>query len=89
MGTLFKQEIRSQRYVEESDLDGFLAAAVKLSQKHKIHVADVISAGRVLELKRRNDLYVNNGDAFDEQIAGIGELLQTLSSAVESVKRTE
>jgi hypothetical protein len=89
MGTLFKQEIRSQRYVEESDLDEFLSSAVKLSQKHKIPVADVISASRVLELKRRNDLYVNNGDAFDEQIAGIGELLQSMSQAVESLKRTE
>jgi hypothetical protein len=89
MGTLFNQEPRNHLHVEASNLDEFLSSAVKLSQKHKIPVSDVISASRVLELSRRNDLYVNNGDAFDEQVAGIGELLQKLSDAVESLKKTE
>jgi hypothetical protein len=48
----------------------------------------VISASRVLELKRQNELYVNNGDAFDEQIAGIGELLQKLSDAIDGLRQT-
>jgi acetoin utilization deacetylase AcuC-like enzyme len=89
MGTLFRQEPRNHLRVETSDLDEFVSSAVKLAQKHKIHVCDVIAAGRVLELSRRNDLFVNNGDAFDEQIAGIGELLQKLSDAVESLKKAE
>ena len=89
MGTLSNQETRNHIRVEASALDEFISSAVKLAQKHKIHVSDVISASRVLELSRSNDLYVNNGDAFDEQIAGIGELLQKLSDAVESLKKTE
>lgn len=89
MGTLFKQNPRNELQVKASDLDGFLSSVVNLSQKHKISFTDVISASRVLELKRRNDLFVSNGDTFDEQIAGMGEILEKLSNAVESLKSTE
>ena len=57
-------------------LNSFLNDAIDLSKKHKIDLANVIDAYNVLELKRRNDLYHWNGDAFDEQIAGIAELLK-------------
>jgi hypothetical protein len=87
MGTLFKQAPRNDRYVEEENLDEFLELATKLSKKHKLTVADVIAARRVLEMKRTNDLYVANGDAFDEQIGGIGELLESMCSAIEELKK--
>ncbi len=88
MGTLYSQTPRNYRDVEIADLDEFLSAALEISKKHKIPVADVIAASRVLQLKRTNDLYVANGDAFDEQIAGIGELLEKVTSAIESLSHT-
>lgn len=78
MGTLFHQEPRRPHYAD-SGLDGFLANATKLAKKHKISVADVIAAKHALEIERQNNLYVNNGDAFDEQMSGFGELIQELN----------
>ena len=83
MGTLSNQPPRNYRNVELEDLDDFLSTAVEISKKHKISVSDVIAASRVPQLKRANDLYVANGDAFDEQIAGIGELVEKVASAIE------
>ena len=53
---------------------------MKLSKKHKISTNEVIHAVEVLELRRKNDLYVANGDTFDEQMAGLGNLLQDLNN---------
>ena len=75
MGTLFHQPERPYFDVRSEKLDDFLAEAKILARKHGITVGDVIEAKKALEMERRNDLYVKNGDAFDEQIAGIGELL--------------
>ena len=80
MGTLFSQPNREYQTVTHSYLDDFLADAVMLAKKHGITVEDVIAAQEALEMKRRNDLFV-----FDEQIAGLGEILQELVSAVEKL----
>ncbi len=86
MGTLFHQSERSYGTVEDGHLDSFIAEIVELSKKHGISVAEVIAAKEVLESERKNDLYVRNGDAFDEQMAGFGELLQQLISAIENLQ---
>lgn len=86
MGTLFNQPERNHRRVTDSELDAFLSDAVKLAKKHSINVAEVIKAKEVLELERRNDLYVNNGDSFDEQMSGIGGILQEMVCAIEDLR---
>ncbi|MBD2043479.1 hypothetical protein [Microcoleus sp. FACHB-672] len=86
MGTLFDQPERNHRRVTDSELDAFLSDAVKLAKKHSINVAEVIKAKGVLELERRNDLYVNNGDSFDEQMSGFGEILQEMVSTLEDLR---
>lgn len=70
----------------DSDIDSFVGTAVKLAKKHGVSVADVIAAARVLEVARTNNLYVANGETFDEQVAGVGEELQKISAAIESLK---
>src|SRR5271168_4511092 len=70
MSTLFEQPPRRRDEVEISELDEFLTTALELAKKHKIDISDVIAASRVLQLKRAANLYVANGDAFDEQMAG-------------------
>ena len=81
MGTLFKQEPRNNYRVD--DLPRFLEEVVKLAKQHSIQVSDVIAAKHVLELERRNNLYHAHGDAFDEQVAGIGGLLKSIAEGAE------
>jgi hypothetical protein len=86
MGTLHNQPERDHKRVASGDLDDFLGSAVKLAAKHKIAVSDVIAAKQALESERRNDLYVANGDVFDEQVSGIGLILEGVTSAVEGLQ---
>ena len=82
MGTLFHQEPRNYRSVQESELKAFLEYAVALSKHFKISVSDVIEAKKVLELQRQNTIYVENGDTFDEQLAGFGKILQDIADTL-------
>lgn len=84
MGTLFNQPERNYRKIDNKDIDAFLQNSLELAKKYKISIGDVINATKLLELERRNDLYVSNGDIFDEQMSGIGELLQKLISYLEN-----
>lgn len=87
MGTLFKQEPRDDHRVD--DLPQFLEEAVKLAKQHSIPsipVSDVIAAKHALELERRNNLYRANGDAFDGQVAGIGESLTSVAEGEEGTR---
>ncbi|MGC4241138.1 MAG: hypothetical protein QM686_02760 [Herbaspirillum sp.] len=83
MGTLYDQLPRDYKTVDLGQIDDFLADAVKLASNHGISVADVIAAKHVLELERANGLRVANGDAFDEQIAGIGLILDGIRDALD------
>jgi hypothetical protein len=79
MGTVFNQPKRDSFTISKKDVDFFLDNALELAKKYKIELSNVISAYKVLELKRKNDLSHRNGDIFDEQVAGIAEILQALS----------
>jgi hypothetical protein len=83
MGTLFSQQERNYRSVSNESVDGFLKDAAKLAKKHNVTVADVIATATLLQLERKNDLYVANGDIHDEQMAGVGEILQRIATALE------
>jgi len=64
----------------------FLEWVVKeLAKKHKLTTTEIINGLKVLELQRRNDLFVANGDIHDEQIAGIGEEFQGISSSLREI----
>ena len=85
MGTLFNQPPRQFLDVDESKVEHFLETVLKLSKKYNIPTQEVIYSIEVLELRRKNDLYVRNGDTFDEQMAGFGDLLKDLNKSVESI----
>ena len=85
MGTLHSQPKREHFRVSASDLDLFLGDAVKLAAKHKVAVSDVLAAKQALESERRNDMFVANGDAFDEQISGIGAILEGISTGIKGL----
>lgn len=86
MGTLFDQDPRDYRRIDTDYIDSFLGMAVEMSKKHKVTVTDVIAAANVLELRRKNDLDVDNGNIFDEQMAGIGHILNDIDASIENLK---
>ena len=86
MGTLFDQDPRDYRRIDTDYIDSFLGMAVEMSKKHKVTVTDVIAAANVLEVRRKNDLAVDNGNIFDEQMAGIGHILNDIDASIDNLK---
>jgi hypothetical protein len=82
MGVLGNQEPRD--YFQSNDLPVFLEDAQALAQEYQVSIETVIEAKKVLELERKNSIQVQNGDYWDEQIAGLGNLLSQLISTMES-----
>ena len=83
MGTLFEQRPRDYYHIGSKDIKDFLDEVVDIASDHELPVHDVIYAIEVLELRRKNNLYAWNGDAFDEQMAGFGELFQELNAKID------
>ncbi len=83
MGTLFKQEPRNFHRIENSEkLIEQIEILKKVQKKTGLTYEQVIDTCKMLELRRRNNLYADNGDIFDEQMTGFGELLQELISTI-------
>ncbi len=84
MGTLGGQPPRNEFH---RDLDSFLKDLADLCKKHDVAMETVIEAKKVLELERQNNIAVQNGDYHDEQMGGLGDILQQISGAIESLKQ--
>jgi len=86
MGTLFDQRIRGDCKMNDKEITSFFSGINDLAVEHNLS-ADVIVKGlEVMVLDARNDLYRWNGDTWDEQIGGLGEIFTNLVNAVESLK---
>ena len=55
----------------------------KISEVTGLSFEQVLSVYKLLELRRKNDLYLHNGDAFDEQISGIGSILEKIATQLD------
>lgn len=85
MGTLFNQPPRDLGFTDLQSLEDDLVKYLDIAKKLKVPLSDVISAARVCEMKRANTLYVDNGDAWDEQLSGLGTILLRLTEAIETM----
>lgn len=87
MGTLFDQVPRREKdaVVAEDKVSYLLEMAVELSEKFDVTVSDVIAAYSALQGARYTDFCVNNGDTHDEQMAGIGMILQDISGHLKDI----
>lgn len=83
MGTLFSQPERKSFAVGSRQLESALKELSALAAEHKVALADVIALKVALERERANDIRVANGDVWDEQIAGIGEILRETNERLE------
>ena len=79
MGTIGNQPARNQF---DQDLSSFIDELVELGKKKKLTIDQVIGAYKVLELQRQNNIAIQDGDYFDEQMGGIGDKLSEIASAI-------
>ncbi len=85
MGTLYTQAVRKDEEIYGEAIDNFFEKVLRLAKKHNIKEQDIIEGLKVLELKRKNNLFRNNGDIHDEQMAGMGKEIQSISTALENI----
>jgi len=77
MGTLTEQTPRKYARHESTKIILNEIDKIKaISLQTGLTVSEVINTCKMLEMRRKNNLYVMNGDAFDEQMAGIGKLFE-------------
>lgn len=76
MGTLINQPPRDYKTIDQHDVINEIKSIEEIADVTGFSVDQVIKVRSILEMKRRNSLYVANGDIFDEQIGGIGQLIE-------------
>ncbi len=76
MGTLFEQSPRGRYLITERHLLLAAEEIQNVSDKTGLTINQVIEIRKILEEERKNNISVSNGDVFDEQMAGFGELIQ-------------
>ena len=84
MGTLFDQSPRNYKYVDITDVEKKLLELDALAARLGCELSEVIDVAKILEMERRNSLFADNGDVWDEQIGGIGEILQDIANIMRS-----
>ena len=85
MGTLYDQPPREMKSVSLQNVEYFLQDVATLAKKHKLEKTDIIEVYKLMELSRKNDLFVANGDIHDEQMAGIGNILSSIQNSLQEI----
>ena len=85
MGTLFDQPVRQHHWIEESHIDSALDNIEYIIKKRKMSVSEAVSVLSLLQHQRQNNLYQANGDIWDEQMAGFGELIRSIYESLDTV----
>lgn len=87
MGTLYDQTARPYWHVDISEVKDKVNEFQELASETGQTIETVIRVAELMEKRRRNNLFVADGDAWDEQIGGIGECLKEIASAIsDSIK---
>ena len=63
-----------------TELADYLDSVIEVAKASKLTIGVLVEAAKVLEMRRANNLMAANGDIFDEQIAGIGDVLQRIAA---------
>ena len=84
MGTLLDQPSRNKMPTDLSTVQEFIADVNEICKKTGWSKDEVLKAFEIQERERTNNLYVANGNIFDEQMSGIGYILQDLVKVLES-----
>jgi hypothetical protein len=81
MGTIFEQDPRNYKYTDGIDqIVNQTEYIDEVCHRTGWEKSEVIELCKMLEIRRKNNLYVANGDIFDEQMKGLAELFQEFIS---------
>jgi hypothetical protein len=87
MGTIFKP---TERKVETLDF-GKVVQTIRSENNRGAHQnltpSEIIETLKYIEMKRANDLALLDGHIFDEQMIGIGKLLESINEKLESLNK--
>lgn len=89
MGTLQQQPARNYSKIDENRLETFIEEINEVAQKTGVSLETALKAREILEMERRNDLFVANGDIHDEQMSGFGDLLEDLTNAISELQNND
>jgi hypothetical protein len=79
MGTVFNQ-IRRRDKLPYMALDEYIPYLIEVATDNNITFDQALKAAEVFHLRKMNEILLDNGDTFDEQMAGIAELLLNISN---------
>jgi hypothetical protein len=88
MGTLFNQKIRQKHYVLPITTQDEIDTIDYLSDVTGYEIEHIIEIRKICEAKRTNDLFIEDGNAKDEQLAGFGELFKELNDQIRLLNET-
>ena len=76
MGTLFDQKPRNRNSINDNIIIREINEIEQISIETGWTVENILKLKEIHEMERANNLYIDNGDAHDEQIADIGEIIK-------------
>ena len=84
MGTLLEQPPREEclRHLSTSSTIDWCKWVQTQAENLGWEISDVLKAFEINQLEKANALALRDGDAKDEQLAGFGELFESLNSAI-------
>ncbi len=85
MGTLTDQPPRKYRFPESEEVGIMVRQVKELSKKENISFDQALRIFELLEQERSNTLSVDNGDIWDEQIGGIGKILEKIAESCKEI----
>lgn len=80
MGTLQNPSPRDSKQVTKLGVIDLITEINSVAKETKLSFDQVFKVYELKERQRTNALYVSNGDNYDEQLAGFGELISELNS---------
>ena len=80
MGTLQSQPARNYRHMGMTEVMSEIKDIQSVAKNANVTFDQALRVFELLELRRRNSLFVDNGNIWDEQIAGIGQILDRMVS---------
>jgi hypothetical protein len=83
MGTLFDQPPRKSYSVSDQAAKNKLQQIKKFCTANNISFEEAIKLFEMLEYSRRTDVIVSSGDIHDEQLHGLGNLIQSFIDKVD------
>lgn len=89
MGTLHSQPNRDYKQVDGDHVGAEILLIKRIAKQTDVTFDQALRVFELMEHRRRNNLFVSNGDAWDEQISGIGKALDGIAESIESLKSTE